>query len=359
MKRLVLIATMTGLLIGDARDVAAYDCTGGGLSVAVDSVLKFAQDATARLVYLQGSTTRSVADGQNCPGAVRVEGWIEGDPAGAEVHQGTYVGRLGSPGDVGPTMQVYCAAATYRGQTRHWFIKDGFFSDPWTAVGSRSPTVNVPACPPEPPPSEQELCEMQGSEYYWNGFECVFTPGSPIIIDTARNGYKLTNVANGVLFDLNADGVPEHIAWTEVDSDDAFLAIDMNGNGRIDDGTELFGNYTRAYADRADVRTKNGFEALKFIEGPSYGRSNGDGTIDSRDGVFARVLLWRDVNHNGLSEPDELQAAGAAGVAAFSTEYKEKKKVDQHGNEFRQKGQLTWADGVIGVVYDVWLKWQP
>ena len=78
--------------------------------------------------------------------------------------------------------------------------------------------------------------------------KCAY-PNSPLIVDTARDGYRLTSVDNGVRFDLNADGVPEQVAWTRRDSDDAFLALDRNGNGRIDDGSELFGNYTPARPD--------------------------------------------------------------------------------------------------------------
>ena len=63
--------------------------------------------------------------------------------------------------------------------------------------------------------------------------------GSPIVVDTARDGYRLTSVKNGVHFDVNADGTPERTAWTRRDSDDAFLAMDRNGNGRIDDGTRV------------------------------------------------------------------------------------------------------------------------
>ena len=144
--------------------------------------------------------------------------------------------------------------------------------------------------------------------------------GSPIIVDTGRDGYRLTSVKNGVHFDLNADGTPELTAWTRRDSDDAFLAMDRNGNGRIDDGTELFGNYTPAYTDRTDVTTLNGFEALAFLQGSAYGRSRLDHQIDRADAAFARLLLWRDANHNGLSEPDELTPLGAAGVRAISTD---------------------------------------
>ena len=69
------------------------------------------------------------------------------------------------------------------------------------------------------------------------------------------------------------------------------------------------------------------------------------------------MLLWRDANHNGISEPDELTSAVAAGVVSLSTEYKEKRRVDRFGNEFRQKGTITWADG-SEPIYDVWLQWR-
>jgi hypothetical protein len=207
-------------------------------------------------------------------------------------------------------------------------------------------------------PSAADACAAQGWDYYWNGGECVFTPGSPIVVDVDRKGFKFTSVDDGVRFDLNADGSAELVAWTQAGSDDAFLAMDRNGNGRIDDGTELFGNHTPAYADRSDFTTANGFEALKFLGSPTYGISVPDGQITAQDAPFSRLLLWCDANHNGISEPDELTPAAAAGVLALSTDYKEKRRVDRFGNEFRQKGTITWVDG-HGTAYDVWLQWRP
>jgi hypothetical protein len=198
------------------------------------------------------------------------------------------------------------------------------------------------------------MCYEMGGE--WDGWDCILS-NSPLIVDTKHDGYHLTSAAEGVLFDLDADGVPEQVAWTAPDSDDAFLVMDRNGNGRIDDGTELFGNYTPAYNDRRDITTANGFVALRFLETPSYGQSAPDGTIDERDAPFSRLRLWRDRNHNGISEPDELEPLDTFGLRAIHTDYKTSRKKDRHGNEFRQRAKGVWTAGEF-FIYDVWLRQQ-
>ena len=130
--------------------------------------------------------------------------------------------------------------------------------------------------------------------------------------------------------------------------------MDRNGNGRIDDGSELFGNHTPVYAGTA-VTTANGFEALAFLEGPSFGPSTLDARIDARDALFPRLLLWRDANHNGISESDELRPLAGAGLVAIDTLYETARRRDRYGNEFRQRAKGTWADGEY-FIYDVWLK---
>jgi hypothetical protein len=199
------------------------------------------------------------------------------------------------------------------------------------------------------------VCESQEGEF--DDGKCAYA-NSPLIVDTARDGYQLTSVDNGVRFDLNADGVLEQVAWTMRDSDDAFLALDRNGNGRIDDGSELFGNYTPARPDMPGVTTPNGFEALKFLESAAYGTSERDGLITARDAAFSRLLLWRDLNHNGLSEPDELQLVAESGLEAISTDYKSSRRLDKHGNEFRQRSRVLWADGQYDHIFDIWLVWR-
>lgn len=169
--------------------------------------------------------------------------------------------------------------------------------------------------------------------------ECCGYP-SPILVDVDGDGFDLTDAYNGVYFDQGADDYPVKIAWTAPGSDDAWLALDRNGNGRVDGFTELFGNWT----PQPPSTEPHGFHALAVFDQMENG-GNGDGLIDSRDSIYSALRLWRDANHNGVSEPDELFPLAALDVAAFELDYKESKRTDRYGNQFKYRAKVRDARG--------------
>jgi hypothetical protein len=186
------------------------------------------------------------------------------------------------------------------------------------------------------------VCQMSLCEpLCWN---------SPIIIETNAHAIRLSSPADGVIFDINANGHPARYSWPESGSGGAFLILDRNGNGTIDDGSEMFGSATPQPASDHP----NGFLALAEFDKPENG-GNGNGIIDPGDAIFTRLRLWIDENRNGISEPEELFTLSDKGVATISFDYKLASRRDRYGNLFRYRAKVNGAPGTNSGrwVYDV------
>lgn len=152
----------------------------------------------------------------------------------------------------------------------------------------------------------------------------------PIVFDFGGLGIDLTDADDGVAFDIDADGAADQVAWTSARSRDAFLTLDRNGNGAVDDGGELFGNATRLVDG---TFASDGYVVLAELDQPENG-GNGNGFIDRADRIYAELRLWTDSNHDGVSAPSELTSLETRAVVAIRTAARRSAATDEHGNRF-------------------------
>lgn len=175
---------------------------------------------------------------------------------------------------------------------------------------------------------------------------------SPILIDLRGDGFDLTRLGSGVGFDIDADGREDQISWTDRFGNEAFLALDRNGNGTVDDGSELFGDST----DQPPSDDPNGFRALAVFDAPENG-GNDDGWLSAEDAIFPQLLLWRDASHDGRASPLELTSLAESGVEAIELRYVSSRRRDQHGNLFRWASRIHFERGLrLGAIDVVFLK---
>jgi hypothetical protein len=186
-------------------------------------------------------------------------------------------------------------------------------------------------------------CKARACIYCGNG------GGSPIILDITGDGFHLTSEANGVKFDILADGTPIQTSWTDPQYHNSFLVHDVPVGGKVT-GKNLFGNHTYNGCS-------NGYCALAEFARVDLTKTS---TINSSNPAFAKLKLWDDANHDGIAQPNELSSLSAKGVTSLSVTGTPNFYTDVYGNSFRFKGKVNplgqpITDHVDRTSYDVFL----
>jgi hypothetical protein len=151
---------------------------------------------------------------------------------------------------------------------------------------------------------------------------------SPIVIDTRKDGIDLGPAGRTVSFDVNADGSPDTVQWVRPGGDEAFLALDRNRNGVVDNGSELFGVGTPLLEGGT---APNGFIGLAQYDQPLLG-GNDDGVISREDAIWPELRLWVDSNADGIATSREMRRPESLGLTSFGIIPKVRRFTDAAGN---------------------------
>jgi len=166
---------------------------------------------------------------------------------------------------------------------------------------------------------------------------------SPIIVDVNDNGITLGASGDRVLFDLDSSGNEEWTQWVRSGEDDALLVRDINGDGQINDGSELMGEGTHLELYPGQLAV-DGFDALAQFDRVSLG-GNADGWIDASDLIWNELNLWTDLNADGRTDPQEVTSLESHQIVSFRLEYEQRDINDDAGNDLRLWSIATGADG--------------
>jgi hypothetical protein len=168
----------------------------------------------------------------------------------------------------------------------------------------------------------------------------------PLVLDLDGDGVELTPYdGSTVLFDMDGDGLRDKTGW--VGADDGLLALDRNGNGTIDDIGEI------SFVGDAEG-------ALSDLEGLRAFDTDGDNFLDADDARFGEFRVWRDANHDGVSQADEMKSLSELGVTHIGlTLTRSEQNPDASDNVIYGTADFTWADGSQSTIGDVFFAYGP
>jgi len=179
----------------------------------------------------------------------------------------------------------------------------------------------------------RKISDFSSIQWVENAFISTTHPAhcdmSPLMIDLGRDGFNLGKKGETVIFDLMASGKPVVMQWVKAGENDAFLAMDLNGNGVVDDGSELFGEGIRL--KKTNLRASNGYSALAQYDNRALG-GNRDGIIDRRDKIWDKLFLWVDKNADGVAHSEENYSLSTYMIKSISLNYRITNRKDFAGN---------------------------
>ncbi|MBO8234154.1 hypothetical protein HA151_06450 [Prochlorococcus marinus XMU1419] len=153
----------------------------------------------------------------------------------------------------------------------------------------------------------------------------------PLIFDLDNDGIELLSTREKVLFDVDVDGDLEITGWTA--PDDGLLVMDLNDDGIINDMSEVFSEHFNSGSFNSSLDSLNSID------------SNNDDLINYQDELFEQVMIWQDLNSDGISSSGELSTLNEVGIESISL-LAEIMEDEIEGNTINAKGSYIDTDGV-------------
>ena len=189
-----------------------------------------------------------------------------------------------------------------------------------------------PSCPIEPDPNYKKLPRSNKAHGY-----------DPLILNLDGKGIQTIAPSSiSARFDHNADGIATATGWTAAGN--GILALDLDKNGKIDSGKEIFGNHS-VLSNGATAA--HGYAALAELD------SNNDGKVNALDKAFNELRVWIDANSDGISQASELHTLMSLDIQSLNLEHQENNKDLGNGNRLTYIGSYTKTDGTTGEMGDV------
>jgi Ca2+-binding RTX toxin-like protein len=163
----------------------------------------------------------------------------------------------------------------------------------------------------------------------------------PLVFDLTGDGINLTDLSSvSPRFDMNGNGFSVQTGW--IGQGNGLLVLDRNGDGQINNVSELFGGEA----------TSGGPAAIGVAQLAKYD-SNLDGVIDANDPIYSQLRIWVDSNGNGVVDPGELLTLQQAGIASINLTPTPQSGDLSAGNQIMATGSFTRGDGSAGTFADV------